>query len=313
MFELREYQIIRQKLKSILRAPVDIYKIKSSPWASIYLVNAQKKKYILKIGTEQLNETGVENEHRALVFLKENNISNIPEVICFEKVADYGFLLLRFIESTEKFNPQDLARILARIHAIVSKDRNNSIQNFLAEMIDSLRVEILYLRYASCPKGIYKELELCFRYIEEVSLSNPEWFKQWGECSFLNMDNNDNIISSDNNIFILDWHLSRFGDKAWDIARFFSYYKFDQSLFLNLYQKSVKNDVFLIKRINLYILINKLLLIILYLTNSGTYRMNPLNLVIDKEKELMAFKQILYNRIKLKFKEIRDGLDRCYL
>lgn len=299
MFDIKGYQRLEHKLNSIFKSRVNFYKIKDSPWSSVYHVIAGGNKYILKVGGKQLDHYGVRNEYNALRLLKKNKIKNIAQIAFFGQMASQDLLLTEFITPKGEFNIGDLGKIFGQIHSIKNKKTGRFYSDFSKKIICYLNTELKNMKHIYYKQNrisnlrVIKDLELLLEGINSFILSKRLWFNE-NKFSFINMDNSDNIIYNNKNIFIVDWHLARFGDPAWDLSRLFCYYKFDAQkikYFLKNYLETVRREKFLIERIKIYNLINKIINIFYYYSDGRDlvkYSINPLTKGDPFEKKILA-------------------------
>ncbi len=296
--------------RRVLKTRVELALIKSSPWALVYRLRSEKGDMILKTGLEYGEHSGVGNEIKALLFLNKHGISDIPPVIHNGRFRGHDVLITNFLKNAGKIHAASLARIFGKIHAITRTDTKGGKIYFAGEILKTIASTLPHLRASHCPQDLILDLERISVVLSRYRTGNPRSFHDNKRLSFINMDNNDNVLVCGNRIFICDWHLSRFGDNAWDLARLLSFYKIPPGSFLPVYEKYTGRDTGLTQRISFYETLNDVLSVLLFLTNSGTFRGNPFRVLVAQEKESEALMSVYYSVARKKIRALRQSMLR---
>ncbi|TSC93548.1 MAG: hypothetical protein CEN91_213, partial [Candidatus Berkelbacteria bacterium Licking1014_85] len=189
----------------------------------------------------------------------------------------------------------------------ITTSSNFSKVDFVLGILKSFRSTFRFLKFSYCPLDIVNDIEQVLIKISKLISNRRHLFSENHTLSFINMDNNDNVIISKGRTYICDWHLSCFGDNAWDLARLLSYYRIERMSFLLHYQKYTIEDEWLLRRTQLYEFLNKILLILLYLTNSGTFRKDLFRILVSKEKESKVLRRIYYQVARRRIHDIKQN------
>lgn len=308
MFDLKEFNILNKHLGAILGSPALLHKIKESPWNKVYAVDHASKKYILKVGCRQLDGFDIYNEYRALLFLKQNSIRSIPSVKYYGKFHGHDLLLTHFIVSKGAINVCAAGKAFGKIHAIQGVS-NSDCYSFAISLIDWLNCQLEKVSFIPLKQRYKSDLILkneiaCVINVLRRSLqNNGELFKNI-PCSLINMDNSGSILMRNGRVYIVDWHLSRFGDPAWDVIRTFEYYQLDsreRTLFEKGYSAFQTDIHGMQKRMHFYSLINMMIPVFFYYADEPDlvrYKNNPLI------KSNVRVQDFLSNVFKSKIKKI---------
>jgi hypothetical protein len=300
VFINKEYSILENRLLKIFRRKPHIYKIKSNSWNSVYQIIVDNNKYLLKVGIDELDGGGVGNEYRSLKLLHSRAINNVPSVKYFGRIKYHCLLLEDFIDNTGgKINGHRLGELVGGIHSIKERPKR-PYGDFAAELVSCLLMRLENIReinseFSYIPDDyILKYIRTTLKKIQSI-LSKKEWILP-REMSFINMDYNDSIISSGNKIFIVDWHLARFGDPAWDLTRVIYYYKFSKELFFEAYYSKYNTEVeYLLRRIDVYGVLNEIFNTLLYCEDNIFLLRYSLEPFLRERKNLSAATKLLKN------------------
>lgn len=255
-----EYRILNEYVKKTFCKTPQIIKIKESGWSSVFLVRSQKPShsFILKCS---VTNADIKHEYAALLFLKNEGITNVPQVIAYENFGNLYLLSLNFIKNRDKINAKSqkrLARILAKIHSIKSRSTDNACFEQVHKILYDVSCLVSYLNQPD-HLSLHKK---CKRLIQLLNMNvehNKIYFLEKQDLVFVNGDlGNDSIYLCREEINIIDWHVSGFADNAWDIARLFlnNPETIDRKPFLKEYLMHIEDQHF-IKRFETYWVLNK--------------------------------------------------------
>lgn len=258
LFLPEEYNIVNNFItKFFKKKQYIITKIGFSEGLSLYTISVDKEKFIFKMSADSKNtRIGLRNEYETLVFLKKNNIKNIPNPIYFCSKNNMNFLLISFIVGTKNISFIKLAKVIARIHEIKIKADKTSF-DFVLEQTKIINDEIKMKIHSPEWSIIMKRIQNVFKNILENLYLNKNIFYSMPFLSLLHMDLSlENILASNNKIYVIDWSESTFGDKSFDLARLFYRYPYLKEIFLKEYLKYIYPDNSLLRRISILETIN---------------------------------------------------------
>ncbi len=247
-----------------------IIKLKESSWSNVFLVTCltSSKRFILKCS---VNSSSLAHEHAALLFLKGKGITHIPRVVAYEKFEAFYVLSLNYIENGDSITLEGQRRLavqIAAIHAIRSRRRVDGLEQ-VRKILSDTACLVGYLDQPGLLSAHRKGKALIQRFNELIE-QNKRHF-QGRECLvFINGDlGDDAIYSFKGKINIIDWHVSGFGDNAWDIARlFFNNSKsINRKFFLKEYLTCMDDSHFM-KRFKVYWPLNKLFTMLYFFLRS---------------------------------------------
>lgn len=303
-----EYNLIRNYLKKRLKLHFRVSIIKSSFWRKVFLVETVNKKYILKIACRINNKSSVLNEVNALRMLKSRMINNVPEVLHYNHRNNYDFMLVEYVCNTESFNVKELSRILGKIHSIYSSYATFSYQLFISGLLRDIYIILescsLNKRYGNLSKEVLSLLSK----ISKCISADCDFLKKKERASFINGDLYDDIYSYRGRIYLIDWHISGFGDRAWDIARFLYTCDKHKNEFLSGYTKFFNEDKTFNNRLALYSHINKILI----LSGAINTLVYNLDFIQDGSKESDKVFDLMEKKILRCIYELRADYDCQY-
>ncbi len=305
MFEDKEYAWIQAHFGGMFTSRLAIFKIKSSPWATVYLLRPHSgNDHVLKIGLLPIDGGGIENERKALHFLKSKGVVVLPKLYKDGKIGQFSFILMPFLKPGRSVSASEAGSVFADIHRVTLR-RGNDHLDFASGLLAALRLISRYLEFSGYPRQITREINALIDDYSALVKTKEAWFRHSKRQSFINADNQGNLARDRGKVIILDWHLARFGDPAWDVARLLAYYKFSPASFFEAYLRKTDTDQYLRQRAEIYLLINEMVKVALFTTNSDTYRMNPFSLIMDNQDECSALNRLLYHKISSKISRLR--------
>lgn len=303
-----EYNLVRNYLKKKLKSHFGFSIIKSSFWRKVFLVETVNKKYILKIACRINNKSSVLNEVNAFRMLKSRMINNVPEVLHYNHRNNYDFMLVEYVRNTESFNVKELGRILGKIHSICSPRATFSYQLFTNGLLRDIYIMLVSCSYNKRYGNLSKEALSLLSKINKYISSDCDFLKKEESPSFINGDLYGDIYSYRGRIYLIDWHISGSGDRAWDIARFLYTCDKHKNEFLSEYTKYFKDDKTFNNRLALYNYINKIL-ILSGAINSLVYN---LDFIQDGSRESNKVFDLMENKITRSIYELRADYDCQY-
>jgi aminoglycoside phosphotransferase (APT) family kinase protein len=218
-----------------------------------YIVRDGNAKYVLR-ASKEISDSLLENERKALEFLEQEGVENVPRVIRFESREDGDLLLETYVGEkdldAEDFTGtlvRDLARLLAEIHSI-PLERWEEFTGEEAEAVKNLEQVYLedfaewskepyreYLKRADSPRGDILELfEKQKELVDNLDfdIEVPQRLTH-GDVAF-------NIRASGDEVFLVDWEFCHAGYPANEVLYFFIHEDLDESqreIFLDEYRK----------------------------------------------------------------------------
>lgn len=256
MFNLYSQDFIRSSFAQLVPDVGEIYRVKESSWNCVYHVHAKNGLWLGKIGPvpggSQRRE-GVANEYRALSGLARRGISCVPAVKGYAVRGGTAVSVVEFIRRSGLIDPHRLGMNLARVHAM-RRRFSSGMKGFwlswagrLQEQARDLdyagRIGMLDSRLEPHRREIFKEVWLMLGQLDRAVASLAEF--DVPQLSFIMMDTADVAIPRDGEVFLVDWHLSGYGDPAWDLVRLIDYESsrgdFDVRTFLAGYRSAGGN------------------------------------------------------------------------
>lgn len=289
-----EYNFLYKYLYSKLKTQFNIFKIKTSFWKNVYEVNTPDRKYILKIAWRVNGNSSILNEINAFKKISSKKIYNIPHIVYFDCIDNMDVLIVEHIRNEEDFGTEEIAIILNKIHHITKRNNSLSYYDFVNNILRDIFILLANKYYQKNLKGLNKSVFILLNKIIKKLKSDYVFLKNEFKLSFLNGDLDHDIYVQMGKVYIIDWHISGFGDRAWDIARFLHAYTDRGAIFLKTYSEFHRNDDTLINRVRLYDEVNRALIIAGAINNMK----DILNFFPCSHNEKRKILDIMYNKVK---------------
>ncbi len=314
ILDVDEKILISKELRKYFRGIHEIHKIKESSWSSVYHILTTNRILFCKVGPLA---GAVTHEYQILAFLRAQGLRCVPEILSYSEIGGKALLVTRFIKETGYYNVRKLAENFAKVHALKHKDE--TCKNFPIEFILGMENELSDLQYIwgkENPKRVrlmnklgdaLKQMRVLYKKRKQLFAQEP--------LRLIQMDAQDVVIPSVNEMYLVDWHLARYGDPACDLARLFIYEqdktkKFDRDEFIKMYARGIPVNDSLLWRIN-YFHLGSLVAMLLYSfgdsVNLVRYKSSPL-VVQQSEKDF--FRRLLDKKIENNFDQIYLMLER---
>lgn len=261
MIFLTEYNYIKNYLSTKIEKNFSLYLLKSSLWKNVYLIQTSEKKYILKSSPKTNTANSITKEVEAFKYLGQNDILNFPQIIWAEAIDNMDFLCVEYLTNEKKFDTIHLAKILQKVHSLTLPNNNQDNYSFAFSLLKDLAISLFNIRYNIIDRKLTKDLLTIWKKIKNLIDIKRDSFKKGEHLSFINGDLYHDIFTQNNKIYLIDWHVSGFGDKAWDVARFIYAYPKETKEFLNEYKKNLTNYKDFIARLEIYKIVNQLLIL----------------------------------------------------
>lgn len=226
-----------------------------------FIIEADGEKYVLRVSRKVSRRSRLREEAKALEFLEENGVENIPRKEWFGETEIGAVLIETFIgdEDLENnhFTDQELrksAELLAEIHSIPIEKYNKFFDTEKDEK-DSLR-EIYATEYKKWSERPYREylevVEETDERIEKAYKLQEQLFEDVPDVDVdqrpVHGDLGFNVRRSEDEIFFVDWEYFTAGYPGHDIVYFFEHEGLDEEereIFLDEYRKHRElDDVF---------------------------------------------------------------------
>ena len=226
-----------------------------------FIIEADGEKYVLRVSRKVSRRSRLREEAKALEFLEENGVENIPRKEWFGETEIGAVLIETFIgdEDLENnhFTDQELrksAELLAEIHSIPIEKYNKFFDTEKDEK-DSLR-EIYATEYKKWSERPYREylevVEETDERIEKAYKLQEQLFEDVPDVEVdqrpVHGDLGFNVRRSEDEIFFVDWEYFTAGYPGHDIVYFFEHEGLDEEereIFLDEYRKHRElDDVF---------------------------------------------------------------------
>ena len=226
-----------------------------------FIIEADGEKYVLRVSRKVSRRSRLREEAKALEFLEENGVENIPRKEWFGETEIGAVLIETFIgdEDLENnhFTDQELrksAELLAEIHSITIEKYNKFFDTEKDEK-DSLR-EIYATEYKKWSERPYREylevVEETDERIEKAYKLQEQLFEDVPDVDVdqrpVHGDLGFNVRRSEDEIFFVDWEYFTAGYPGHDIVYFFEHEGLDEEereIFLDEYRKHRElDDVF---------------------------------------------------------------------
>jgi len=226
-----------------------------------FIIEADGEKYVLRVSRKVSRRSRLREEAKALEFLEENGVENIPRKEWFGETEIGAVLIETFIgdEDLENnhFTDQELrksAELLAEIHSIPIEKYNKFFDTEKDEK-DSLR-EIYATEYKKWSERPYREylevVEETDERIEKAYKLQEQLFEDVPDVDVdqrpVHGDLGFNVRRSEDEIFFVDWEYFKAGYPGHDIVYFFEHEGLDEEereIFLDEYRKHRElDDVF---------------------------------------------------------------------
>ncbi|MDD5527517.1 MAG: aminoglycoside phosphotransferase family protein [Patescibacteria group bacterium] len=245
-------------------------------YALIFELPDDKQKAIAKVWKNPKQDSErAEHENAVLRLLRMRNPQETPQSRGFLKSATILFeekIEGKPIESFDKSTIDQLAETLAKIHSIelnaygkpLTRRTKGTKMDFLNDEFDRLRTD---LTLSSEQSEIISSVEQAINKTENKANKKPEAFQD-NNFTLIHFDlNSNNILRSTNDqIVIIDWEQASAGDNAMDIAKMFLKLNFNEEQkkdFLVEYEKKLsKKDEYFESRIEVFeplVLVNSIL------------------------------------------------------
>jgi aminoglycoside phosphotransferase (APT) family kinase protein len=226
-----------------------------------FIIEADGEKYVLRVSRKVSRRSRLREEAKALEFLEENGVENIPRKEWFGETEIGAVLIETFIgdEDLENnhFTDQELrksAELLAEIHSIPIEKYNKFFDTEKDEK-DSLR-EIYATEYKKWSERPYREyLEVVEETDEKIEKAYKLQEQLFEDVPDVDVDQRPvhgdlgfNVRRSEDEIFFVDWEYFTAGYPGHDIVYFFEHEGLDEEereIFLDEYRKHRElDDVF---------------------------------------------------------------------
>jgi len=221
-----------------------------------FILEADNKKYVLRVSRKVSRKSRLREESKALEFLEETEIENIPRKAWFGETEIGSVLIETFVGNKDlqkgDFTEKDLkksAQLLAKIHSTKIEKYNdffNTEKNHKASLREIYATEYKkwserpyreYLEAAKEPderiKKAYKKQKKLFENVPDIEV---EQTPVHGDLGF-------NVRKSSSEIFFVDWEYFTAGYPGHDIVYFFEHEGLsmkERELFLQEYRKHRK-------------------------------------------------------------------------
>jgi fructosamine-3-kinase len=231
--------LIKKECRKCLPAIRDIHKVKESSWSRVYHILTADQTFFCKAGPLS---SAVTNEHRALSFLFAKGLRCVPEVIRYWEGRSSAFLVTRFIQGPGHYDAGRLGSNFAQVHSL--KHQRDNCQDFTAGLISGMENELSDLQYwwgKVNPKRVrlLNEAGSILNKMRSLYKKKKKFFIAQ-RASFIHMDAQDAVIPCGDEMYLVDWHMARYGDPACDLARLCAYERqqtthFDQEYLMKAY------------------------------------------------------------------------------
>ena len=201
-----------------------------------FIIEADGEKYVLRVSRNVSRRSRLREEAKALEFLEENSVENIPRKKWFGETEIGAVLIETFVGEKdlekEEFTDEELrksAELLAEIHSIPIKEFNKFF-NTEKEEKASLR-EIYATEYKKWSERPYREYletaEEADERIEKAYKLQEQLFENVPDLEVaqrpVHGDLGFNVRSSADRIFFVDWEYFTAGYPGHDIVYFFEH------------------------------------------------------------------------------------------
>ncbi len=223
-----------------------------------FIIEADGEKYVLRVSRKVSRRSRLREEAKALEFLEENSVENIPRKEWFGETEIGAVLIETFVgeKGLEKgnFTEKELrksAELLAEIHSIPIEKYNKFFDTEKDEK-DSLR-EIYATEYKKWSERPYREyLEVAEETDERIEKAYKLQEQLFEDVPDVDIDQRPvhgdlgfNVRRSEDEIFFVDWEYFKAGYPGHDIVYFLEHeglYMDQREIFLDEYRKHRELD-----------------------------------------------------------------------
>ena len=179
----------------------------------VYLINAQKGKFIIKIAHGKIRQDELDKEYQIISKLKP--FIALPEIYLYSTEKDYSFFVMQFIDGIKPTTFSDkileqMALALHNIHTTQSTNENVDFDSLLLIAEQNMLENRLDLD-EFVKNGTFFEPKDILYHLKQTK-------PQVKACLVHGDFRPKNMLVCNNDLYVLDWGLSFIGDPYYDLA-----------------------------------------------------------------------------------------------